>query len=725
MADRKDRLAGMTSSSQEQFKPTERLDPTAMARPSRKQVLLYAPPPAGPGPYVTILESEGFDVLVATTPETASVLLENATPAYIFALVPVLGDELREEFRRRAPSAELRTFPGLAKLLEESIVSPREAFDFSIRAILATAGVLSGVRDTPRERSARILQWSESAAQALGFTAGETAAVRLAAALFDVPGALTAGNEEASAEETTTRKRDREIHRALLTEFIDGLRAPFATGRRPAAEGETPVAPLDVVEAAGDYAMLLESKSRNPIVTLRRMAAAGDVHQTAAEAIISAAGGQQTAARRGRVLVVDGETGARNVLALRLGNEGYETETAADGRSALEIIRRNPPTLVISETVLPGLDGYSLLDTLRREGAARIPFIFLSSRSDSLSMNKGLLLGAADFLPKPVNFEVLLTKMQKILGQSIAADDASARLSLADISRVGTEAYETVSYDQLKPGVSIMNRFRLLADLGEGGMGKVFKARDERLDEDVVIKVMKDTLTGDRRTLEHFKREIRLARKISHPSVVRIFDFWEAGSLKFVTMEFLQGTDLAKEIRTRAPFPIPIAVRLATEFFEGLAAAHDLGVVHRDIKPENVYVIAGGRLKILDFGIAQGLDPASPDMATATQSVIGTPVYMSPEQLLGQKLDLRTDIYSAGVMLYEILTGCLPFQSDDRAEMVTARLHRDPDPPSARNPNVPADLDRFVLRLMARKRDQRLPDARAAVSELRSMRATN
>jgi serine/threonine-protein kinase len=254
-------------------------------------------------------------------------------------------------------------------------------------------------------------------------------------------------------------------------------------------------------------------------------------------------------------------------------------------------------------------------------------------------------------------------------------------------------------------------------------MGKVFKARDERLEEDVVIKVMKDTLTGDRRTLEHFKREIRLARKIAHPNVVRIFDFWEAGSLKFVTMEFLQGTDLAREIRARGAFPIPVAVRLATEFFDGLAAAHDLGVVHRDIKPDNVYLIAGGRLKILDFGIAQGLDPTSPDVGTATQSIIGTPVYMSPEQLLGQKLDQRTDIYSAGVMLYELLTGQLPFQSSDRAEMVTARLHREPEAPSTRNAKVPAELDRFVLRLLARTRDQRLPDAHTAVSELRSMRS--
>src|SRR5207237_1080277 len=164
-------------------------------------------------------------------------------------------------------------------------------------------------------------------------------------------------------------------------------------------------------------------------------------------------------------------------------------------------------------------------------------------------------------------------------------------------------------------------------------------------------------------------------------NVVRIFDFMEAGPLKFVTMEFLQGTDLAREIKSRGAFPIPVAVRLATEFFDGLAAAHDLGVVHRDIKPDNVFVIGGGRLKILDFGIAQGLDPVSPDVGTQTQSIIGTPVYMSPEQLLGQKLDQRTDIYSAGIMVYQLLTGELPFISSDKAEQITMRLHREADPP--------------------------------------------
>jgi eukaryotic-like serine/threonine-protein kinase len=202
--------------------------------------------------------------------------------------------------------------------------------------------------------------------------------------------------------------------------------------------------------------------------------------------------------------------------------------------------------------------------------------------------------------------------------------------------------------------------------------------------------------------------------------VVRIFDFFEVGPLKFVTMEYLQGTDLAQEIVRRGAFPTAVALRIGAEFFEGLAAAHDLNVVHRDIKPHNVYLLAGGHVKILDFGIAQGLDPERPDH-TMTQSIIGTPDYMSPEQLMGQKLDARTDIYSAGVMLYELLTGALPFEAKDPTERFAARLNRDPEPPSKRAPRIPPEVDAFVLRLLTRSRDERWPDARGAAEELRKL----
>jgi CheY-like chemotaxis protein len=721
MADRRDRLSGMTGLPTANA-PTQKLEPTvAVPRPVRRQALLYAPPPAAPAPYITLFEAEGFDVLVANSPESAAVLLTNSSPTLIVALVPILGEELRDLFRKHAPNAEVRAFEGLMPVLEDAVVRPREAFEFAIRSIVATAGVLSATRKTPRERTVRILQLTEKAAHALHFTSVDLAASRVIAALFDVPHALaSAGTSKTDQQNAETRRKERDVHRALLEEFIAALAAPFPiiTTPLPGDPAQRTPTPLEVVEAAAAFAIMSEARIAQPDFALRKLALSGEVHPVAAEAVISAAMKGQTASR-GRILVVDGDAGARNLLALRLANEGYSTDVAADGRAALESIRSDPPALIIAETVLPGMDGFALLDTLRREGR-HIPLVFLSSRNDALSMNKGLLLGAADFLPKPINSEVLLTKLQKVMGQTFAAAEASARLTLSDVTRGGQEPQETVTYGQLAPGVTILNRFKLEKDLGEGGMGKVFKARDERLEEEVVLKVMKDSLTGDPKTLEHFKREIRLARKISHPSVVRIFDFFEVGSLKFVTMEFLQGTDLAHEIVRRGAFPIPVALRIGAEFFEGLAAAHDLNVVHRDIKPHNVFLLAGGHVKILDFGIAQGLDPLRPDH-TMTHSIIGTPDYMSPEQLVGQKLDSRTDIYSAGIMLYELLTGSLPFEGKDATARVTSRLDRTPDAPSKLAPRVPHEIDSFILRLLARNREDRWPDARSAATELRNL----
>jgi CheY-like chemotaxis protein len=722
MADRRDRLTGMTGLPAKEHTPTQRLDPTVVSpRVARRQALLYAPPPATPAPYITLLEAEGLDVLVANSPDSATVLLGNSSPALIIALVPLLGDELRDLFRKHAPNAEVRAFPGLMTVLEDAVVRPRDAFEFAIRSIVATSGVVSSMRKTPRERTVRILQLTEKASAALRFTSADGAAARVIAALYDIPQALSADVSTRTAPpDAATRRKERDMHRSLLAEFIAGLAAPFpiVLAAPPGDPAQRTPTPLEVVEAAGAFAVMTEMRMPQADVALRKLALSGDIHSIAAEAVINAAT-KGAGANRGRILIVDGDPGARNLLALRLANEGYTTDIAADGRTALESVRRDPPALIISETILAGLDGFSLLDTLRHEGR-HIPFVFLSARNDAMSMNKGLLLGAADFLPKPINTEVLLTKLQKVMGQAVAPTDASARLTLSDVTRGGQEEQTTVTYSQLAPGVSISGRFKLVQDLGEGGMGKVFKARDERLEEDVVLKVMKDSLTGDPKVLEHFKREIRLARKISHPAVVRIFDFFEVGTLKFVTMEYLHGTDLAHEIVKRGAFPPAVALRLGAEFFEGLAAAHDLNVVHRDIKPHNVYLLAGGHVKILDFGIAQGLDPQRPDH-TMTQSIIGTPDYMSPEQLLGQKLDARTDIYSAGIMLYELLTGSLPFEGKDTTERVTARLSRTPDPPSKIAARIPHEVDTFILRLLARNRDERLSDARSAATELRTL----
>src|SRR5581483_1789645 len=214
MADRRDRLTGMTSAPTQAHAPTEKVDPTvAVPRPVRRQLLLYAPPPATPAPYIGLFEIEGFDVLVANSPESATVLLSNSSPTLIVALVPLLGDELRDLFRKHAPTAEVRAFPGLMPVLEDAVVRPRDAFEFAIRSIVATAGVLSATRNTPRERTVRILQLTEKGSVALRFTSADAAAARVIAALYDVPHALSsAGSSRTEQQNAETRRRERDVH---------------------------------------------------------------------------------------------------------------------------------------------------------------------------------------------------------------------------------------------------------------------------------------------------------------------------------------------------------------------------------------------------------------------------------------------------------------------------------------------------------------------------------
>jgi DNA-binding response OmpR family regulator len=705
MNERRDRLNQMMSPPPpDPMAPTVKAEPQAPSGPKkRKKALLFAPPPAESGAYLKLLEAEGFDVLLAQDPAAAEALLRSASPQLILAVAPAVGSEVLDRWREVAPQAEIRVIPGLATLLEDQLASPKEVLEFTIRVLSVVSGMVSAPLGIPTARAGQVLYVSERAAKAMGFDARQLVTVRLSAVLGGLAEALHSDQSSTDEGATTSDTQTPPENGNLLADFAQAMGCPFAVGGEPPAgpPGSRAPTPDELVEAAAQLVILREQSDPDPALALRRLAMEGEsgkaeLHPAAVEAVL-AASGREGGKDRASILLVGGDAGSRNLLALRLGNEGYSTRTAADGRSALEEIRREAPGLVLSEAVLPGLDGFALLDTLKREGKGKIPFMFLSSRADPLSTNKGLLLGAVDFIAKPVNFEVLLTKLEKVLAQAVDLSGVSARISLSDVTQVGNTEYPPVSYEELQAGTAILGRFQIESDLGEGGMGKVFKARDERLEEQVVIKVMKPGFSDD--ILRRFKREIRLARKITHPGVVRIFDFWEAGPLKFVTMEYLAGTDLRAEIKRRGAFPVPVALRVATEIFEALSAAHDVGVVHRDMKPHNVVMLPSVKVKVLDFGIAQGLEPNTPDSATVTGgAILGT------------------------AELYELLTGQLPFPSEDRIAGARMRLVSDPEPPSSKNPNIPENLESLVLRLLQRKRDDRHASAADVVAELNQMR---
>jgi hypothetical protein len=245
--------------------------------------------------------------------------------------------------------------------------------------------------------------------------------------------------------------------------------------------------------------------------------------------------------------------------------------------------------------------------------------------------------------------------------------------------------------------------YRVLSQLGVGGMGEVYRARDERLDRDVAIKVLPTGLLGDETARSRFPREAKALSRLSHPHVSTLLDFGDVDGVDYLVMELVPGPTLAAVLR-EGPLAAREVVRLGTQLARGLKAAHEQGVVHRDLKPSNLCLTGDGLLKILDFGLAQLAPAMFPTQETPTETavgkVVGSPPYMSPEQLLGKDVDARSDVYSAGACLYELATGRRPFGERSGAALVDAILHEAPEPASEAKARVPAGLQLVIAKAM-------------------------
>jgi eukaryotic-like serine/threonine-protein kinase len=257
-------------------------------------------------------------------------------------------------------------------------------------------------------------------------------------------------------------------------------------------------------------------------------------------------------------------------------------------------------------------------------------------------------------------------------------------------------------------------RYRVLRRLGRGGMADVYLAEDEDLGRRVAIKILNDRHAADDQFVERFRREATNAAGLSHPNIVSIYDRGEAEGTYYIAMEYLEGSTLKEIVTERGPLPIEEAIGFARDLLEALRFAHRKGLVHRDIKPHNVIRDADGRVKVTDFGIAR----AGASQMTEAGSIIGTAQYLSPEQARGGVIDHRSDLYSVGVVLYELLTGTVPFAGDTPVEIAMKHLSSVPDPPSARRPELPVALDQIVLRALAKDPDERYQTAEEMDAEL-------
>ena len=264
---------------------------------------------------------------------------------------------------------------------------------------------------------------------------------------------------------------------------------------------------------------------------------------------------------------------------------------------------------------------------------------------------------------------------------------------------------------------TLAGRYELLEVIGRGGMGVVYRARDRVLDRIVAVKVLPDELADNRILVERFEREARAAARLSHPNIVSVYDSGHDAGVRFIVMEYVPGVSLAQLMRERERLGVAESVEIAAQIASALAVAHSAGIVHRDVKPGTVMVDPEGTVKVLDFGIAR----ATADIAlTRTAMVLGSAPYIAPEAALGRSADARTDIYSLGCVLYEMLTGRPPFIGDLPAVVMNQHTVSEPQPPRELRPEIPRALDALVLRMLAKLPTDRPQSAAELVGALRA-----
>ncbi len=472
------------------------------------------------------------------------------------------------------------------------------------------------------------------------------------------------------------------------------------------------------------------------------------------------------------ILVVDDQEDNRAVLERRLRRQGHTVESASGGISALDMLGRERFDLVLLDVLMPDLDGLAVLERMKADQATRdIPVIMISALDDVASVVRCIERGAEDHLPKPFDPVLLRARISACLEkkrlrdieleylrevgrviQAATAVEAGSyeKGALAQVAQRGDElgrlarVFDAMAHqvrareDRLKEQVAALRReigearqstrqaapqgalslptgqlfagrFEVQEEIGRGGMGMVYRALDRELGDQVAIKTLRPELLQDPTLLERFKYEIRLARHISSKHVVRTHDIGERDGVYYLTMEYVEGITVRELLDTRGKLGTAPTLAIASQLAQSLVAAHEQGVIHRDIKPQNLLLDAAGVLKVMDFGVAR-IAGGSANLTEAGM-IVGTPAYMAPEQMLGEKIDERTDLYAAGVVLFECLLGRLPFEAGSAIALIARVLRDQPPVPVALDPEIPPAFSELVLRLLAKDPAQRPANA--------------
>jgi serine/threonine protein kinase/AmiR/NasT family two-component response regulator len=446
---------------------------------------------------------------------------------------------------------------------------------------------------------------------------------------------------------------------------------------------------------------------------------------------------------RGDILVVDDNPVNLDLLSNMLLDRKYRVRVATGGRRALTAARSCLPDLIMLDINMPDINGYEVCKQLKLDRSlCDVPVIFISALDEAVDKVKAFECGGADYVTKPFQIEEVLARVEnqlKISRLQKEMEKKNDELTRKNEALLRSQEELIRSYERadlifsalsdILPGTVLDEKYRLDTKIGEGGFGVVYQATHIGLNRPVAIKIFRPIASNvSPEGLKRFRLEGISACRVNHPNAISILDCGVSSKgIAYLVMELLQGHTLADELRKKWKLTPARCAEIIIPICDVLEEAHQAGIIHRDIKPDNIFLHQtknGETVKVVDFGIAKLLDktPNENIEGSATYGFIGTPEYMSPERLNNKQYDGRSDVYSIAIMLYQMLSGQVPFQIGENGIWEVALLHltQDPEPLSKLNPNLPEDLDAVVLRALSKDSENR-PTAKEMGDQLRKI----
>jgi DNA-binding response OmpR family regulator/tRNA A-37 threonylcarbamoyl transferase component Bud32 len=460
---------------------------------------------------------------------------------------------------------------------------------------------------------------------------------------------------------------------------------------------------------------------------------------------------------QGHILVVDDHKTNRLKISMAVKKLGHTTATAEDGRQALQMLRAQPFDLVLLDIIMPEMNGYQVLAQMKADSTLRdIPVIVISAEQELTNVVQGIELGAEDYLPKTFDPVLLKARIRaclekkhfraqevEYLRQVDRLTEAAAAIenetfdpeSLSDVAgrpdSLGqlTRVFQQMAHEfylreqRLKQQVEelrtvsdlvgkTLGKYRLLARLGRGGVAEVYQAYQTSLKRNVALKVLHGHLADETDFIVRFEREAELMAKLRHANIVQIHDFDVEAARYYLVMELISGPTLKAELEARQaanrPFSLPEIAHIYQALASAVDFAHAQGMVHHDLKPANVMFTGDGDVVLTDFGFARIIGTG---LHTGTGKVFGTPAYMAPEQGQGERGDLRSDIYALGVILFELVTGRVPFRADTPFALMMKLMNDPPCRPRSLNAQIPEEVEQVILKTLSKKPEQRYQKA--------------